>query len=132
MASNVPIPREIQRLIQTGNTARNVLGSEIRAFKHKLDVPARVKESLTSHPTGWLGGSLVAGMAGSLLFRRKAKREKLKKKTFWGFVLSLVIASFRPLIKVWLAGQLKNYVTAKFEQDEIPSRPNRRVKPFYQ
>lgn len=132
MASNLPIPREIQRLIDAGDTARGVLGSEIRAFKHKLDVPARVKESLVSHPTGWLGGSLVAGMAGSLLFRRKAKREKVKKKTLWGVLLSLAIAGLRPFVKVWLAGQLKNYVAAKFEQDEIPSRPNRRVKPFYQ
>lgn len=132
MAANLPIPREIQRLIQTGDTARGVLGSEIRAFKHKLDVPARIKDSLTSHPTGWLGGSLVAGMAGSLLFRRKAKREQVKKKGLWGIALGLAISALRPFIKVWLAGQLKSYLAAKFVQDEIPSRPNRRVKPFYQ
>lgn len=134
MAAKLPISREIQRLIDTSAAARTTLGSEIHTLKHKLDVPSRVKDSLRSHPTGWLGGSLVAGMAGSLLFRRKSKREKpVKKKGFWGFLLGLAIAGARPFVKVWLTGQLKNYIEAKFlHQDEIPSRPQRRVKPFYQ
>lgn len=132
MAAKLPISREIQRLIDTGASARATLGSEIRTFKHKVDVPSRLKDSLKSHPTGWLGGSVVAGMAGSLLFRRKAKREKPRKKGIIAFLLTLAFAAFRPFLKVWLAGQVKNYLSAKFEQDEIPSRPPRRVKPFYQ
>ncbi len=135
MASELPISEQIQRLIRTSDEARGVLGSEIRTLKHKLDVPARVKDSLRSHPTGWLGGSLVAGMATSLLFRRKAKRVKAaapaKKKTLLGVLFTLAIAGLRPFLKVWLTGQVKNYIAAKFAGDEIPSRPQRRVTPFY-
>lgn len=133
MASELPISEQIQRLIRTSDAARGVLGSEIRGLKHKLDVPGRMKDSLRSHPTGWLGGSLVAGMATSLLFRRKPKREKTaaKKKTLLGLLLTMLIASLRPFVKVWLTGQLKQYIAAKFAGDEIPSRPQRRVTPFY-
>ena len=133
MAREIPISQEIQRLIQKSEAARGVLGSEIRELKHKLDVPGRIKDSLRSHPTGWLGGSVVAGMATSLLFRRKPKREKaeVKKKTLLGFLLTLAIAGLRPFVKVWLAGQLKGYLAAKFAGDESPSRPERRVTPFY-
>ncbi|RYD36786.1 MAG: hypothetical protein EOP87_04815 [Verrucomicrobiaceae bacterium] len=133
MASELPISEQIQRLIRTSDAARGVLGSEIRELKHKLDVPGRLKDSLRSHPTGWLGGSVVAGMATSLLFRRKAKREKteVKKKTLLGLIFTLAIAALRPFLKVWLTGQLKNYITAKFAGDEIPSRPQRHVTPFY-
>ena len=126
---------EIQRLIRQSEHARGVLGGEIRGLKRKLDVPARLKDSLKSHPTGWLGGSLVAGMFTSLLFRRKGKRVKeaeKKKKTVVGFLLGLAFSALRPFLKVWLAGQLKNFVASKFDQpDDIPSRPLRRVTPFY-
>jgi hypothetical protein len=133
MASELPISEQIQRLIRTSDAARGVLGSEIHAFKYKLDVPARLKDSLRSHPTGWLGGSLAAGLATSLLFRRKPKREKApaKKKTLLGLLLTLAFATLRPFLKVWLTGQLKNYIAAKFAGGEIPSRPQRRVTPFY-
>ncbi len=133
MAREIPISQQIQRLIRTSEAAREVLGSEIRELKHKLDVPSRVKDSLRSHPTRWLGGSVVAGMATSLLFRRKSKREKaeVKKKTLFGVLLTLAFTAFRPFVKVWLAGQLKGYLAAKFAGDEIPSRPQRRVTPFY-
>jgi len=138
MASELPISEQIQRLIRTSEAARGVLGSEIRVLKHKMDVPGRLKDSLRSHPTGWLGGSVVAGMATSLLFRRKKpKREKLaaaepaKKKTLLGILFTLALTALRPFFKAWLAGQVKNYLAAKFAGDEIPSRPQRRVTPFY-
>jgi hypothetical protein len=133
MASELPISEQIQRLIQTSATARSVLGSEIRTFKYKMDVPSRMKDSLRSHPTSWLGGSVVAGLATSLLFRRKPIKEKLpdKKKTLLGVLFTLVFAALRPFLKAWLTGQLKHYISAKFAGDEIPSRPQRRVTPFY-
>lgn len=131
MAREIPISEQIQQLIRTGENARAVLGADIRTLKQKLDVPNRLRDSLRTHPTGWLGGSLVAGMAGSLLFRRKAKREKIKRKGVYGLLLSLLFTAIRPVAKVWLAGQLRNFVSSKFAQDELPSRPSRRVTPFY-
>ena len=136
MARELPVPEEIQRLIRSSETARSVLGSEIRDLKHRLDVPARVRSSLKSNPTTWIGGSVVAGLAGSLLFRRKAKREKpVKKKGLLGALITLAIAGLRPFIKVWIANQLKSYIGGKFGHDshgEIPARRTHRATPFYQ
>lgn len=134
MARELPVSEEIQRLIRSSETARTVLGTEIRDLKQRLDVPARVRSSLKSNPTTWIGGSVLAGLAGSLLFRRKAKREAPKKKGFWGFVLTLAIAGLRPFVKVWLAGQLKNYIGNRFGHDPyegIPPRTAHRATPFY-
>lgn len=134
MARELPVSEEIQRLIRSSETARAVLGSEIRDLKHRLDVPARVRGSLKSNPTTWIGGSVLAGLAGSLLFRRKAKRESPKKKGLLGILLTLAIAGLRPFVKVWLAGQLKSYIGSRFGHDpyeEIPTRRSHRATPFY-
>lgn len=136
MASELPISEQIQRLVRESDTARGVIGSEIRNLKYKLDVPSRLKDSLRSHPSGWVGGSVVAGLAASLLFRKKSKplpvKEEVKKKTLMGFFLTLGIAALRPLVKAWLTGQLKHYISAKFTDDEIHPRTQRRVNSFYQ
>lgn len=133
MAREIPVSEEIRKLIRTSEAARAVLGTEIRGLKHKLDVPSRLRDSLKNHPSGWLGGSLVTGMIGSLMFRRKAKREKAaaKKKGLLGVLLTLALAAARPALKVWLAGRLKDFIGSKFDSDELPSRPQRRVTPFY-
>ena len=133
MASPLSNSEKIQRLIRTSEQARAVLGSEIRAAKHRLDVPSRVKDSLRSHPTGWLGGSAVAGLAASLLFRRKPKVEKVKKKGLIGLVLTLLLAAARPLIQAWATGKVRDYLGTKFDHEAIPdvsSRRPRRVAPF--
>lgn len=136
MARELPVSEEIQRLIRSSETARSVLGSEIRDLKHRLDVPARVRSSLKSNPTTWIGGSVLAGLAGSLLFRRKSKREKpVKKKGLLGAIIALAIAGLRPFVKVWIANQLKSYIGGKFGHDpyqEIPARRTHRATPFYQ
>lgn len=133
MAREIPVSQEIRELIRSSEAARAVLGTEIHALKYKLDVPSRLRDSLKNHPSGWLGGSLVAGMAGSLLFRRKSKRQKaeVKKKGVMGVLLGLALAAARPAAKVWLAGRLKDFIGSKFDSDEIHSRPQRRVTPFY-
>jgi hypothetical protein len=134
MARELPVSEEIQRLIRSSETAREVLGSEIRDLKHRMDIPARVRSSLKSNPTGWIGGSVLAGLAGSLLFRRKDKREKPKKKGLLGFLLALGVAALRPFVKVWLAGQLKNYLGARFGHgpyEDLPASRSHRATPFY-
>lgn len=135
MARELPVSEEIQRLIRSSEAARTVLGSEIRDLKHRLDVPARVRSSLKSNPTSWIGGSVVAGLAGSLLFRRKAKRTPApKKKGLLGFILGLAFTGLRPLLKVWLAGQLKNYIGSRFGHDPYEGhspRTSHRATPFY-
>jgi hypothetical protein len=133
MAPTLSDSEKIRQLIRTSEAARNVLGDEIRTLKYRLDVPARMKDSLRSHPTGWLGGSVAAGLASSLLFRRKAKREKTKRKGIAGLAVTLGLAAARPAIQMWASGKLKDYLAAKLGHEPMPdisARRPRHVAPF--
>lgn len=107
-----PVNPEIQELIRQSAASRAYLGSEMLALRHRLDVPARVRGSLREHPTGWLFGSLASGLAASLLLRRKPAPEK-KPRGFPGVLLGLTLTAVRPLLKVWLADQLKLWLAGK-------------------
>lgn len=121
---------EIERLIRLGADARAQLGRDAADLQRKLDVPARVRDSLRSNPAGWLGGSAVAGLAASLLFRRKKKTVKaVKKKTLAALLLGLVANALTPLLKIWLTGQLKQFL-AKQARTYYPSRAETRSTDF--
>jgi hypothetical protein len=100
-------------LISLGETARSTLSHEAAVLKHRLDVPARLKDSLKSHPTGWLVGSVASGLAASFLFRRRPAREEKEKKSksLPLAVLGLTLTAVRPFAKVWLTDQVKNYLS---------------------
>lgn len=102
---------ELERLIRMADASRSVLGGEVLALKHKLDVPSRVKHSLKSHPTGWLFGSLASGLAASLLFRRGGSPKSPKKRrSFPVATLGLILTLVRPFAKVWATDLLKSYL----------------------
>lgn len=84
----------------------------MHALRQRLDVPARVRDSLREHPTGWLFGSLASGLAASMLFRRKPAAPK-QPRGFPGVLLGLTLTAVRPLLKVWLADQLKLWLAGK-------------------
>lgn len=105
-----------ERLIRLSAASRSCLEGEAALLKQKLDVPARVRSSLKTHPTGWLLGSLAAGLAASLVFRRKrVVVEKVEKKrhSFPLTLLGLTLTAVRPLAKVWLTDQVKHYMTGQ-------------------
>jgi hypothetical protein len=108
MARKLPENPEIQRLIRLSEASRSCLEFEVVALQHKLDVPSRIRDSLREHPSTWLAGSLVSGLAASLMFRRKPVVEK-KRRGIAGVLLGLTLTAARPLAKVWLAGQLKQW-----------------------
>jgi hypothetical protein len=99
---------EIQRLIRLSAAARGCLESEVNTFRQRIDVPSRLRESLKHHPTGWLFGSLAAGLTTSLLFRRRPSEKK--HRGIPATLLGLTLTAARPLAKVWLTDQVKNWV----------------------
>lgn len=107
--------QEIERLIQLAAVSRSCLSEETRAFKHRVNLPARFKESLRSNPTGWILGSTAIGLAASLLFRRRPKAAPKKSHGLTNVLLGLTLTAVRPLVKLWLSGQLKNFVTARLD-----------------
>ncbi|MGC4015926.1 MAG: hypothetical protein QM755_15585 [Luteolibacter sp.] len=102
---------EIEALLKRSETARRRLAYDISMLKHRVDVPARVKESLQNNPTGWLGGSLVTGLLASLALRRrkpkKTAEEKVRKAGLAGLMLTAGGALVRPVVKSLVTGYLQ-------------------------
>lgn len=116
MDRKLPENPEIRRLILLGDAARSCLSHEAAALKHRLDVPSRIRGSLKSHPTGWLFGSMAAGLATSLLFRRRPSKSvgaEIKRKSLPLALLGLTLTAVRPFAKVWLTDQVKNYLSGQ-------------------
>ena len=106
MDRNPPTNEKIQKLIELGAAARRCLTGEAMALRRKLDLPARLRDSLKEHPAGWLTGSLAAGLAASFLFRHKPRGQK-KRRSLPATLLGLTLTAARPMLKIWLGNQLK-------------------------
>jgi hypothetical protein len=120
MARKLPENPEIQRLIRLSQASRSCLDSEAAAFKHRLDFPSRIRNSLQQHPLAWLLGSLGSGLAASLLFRRRPAATTQKSRGISGALLGLTLTAARPLAKLWLSGQIKQW-TARLSENIRPS-----------
>jgi hypothetical protein len=105
--------QEIERLRAVSRAARSRLGADVAALRHQLDLPSRFRDSLGRHPTTWLAGSLASGLAASLWFRRKPA-VSAKRRGFPIGLLGLTLTAARPLVKVWLAGLLKQWASDAF------------------
>lgn len=114
--------QQIERLIGQARSARSFLGSEAITLRQKLDIPARLRSSLKSHPTGWLFGSAASGLAASLLFRRKPAPAAKQERGMPFKILALILTLVRPMAKLWLTGQVKNYLTTA-SREPVPARP---------
>ena len=122
MDRKLPKDQQIEQLIRQGRNSRTFLENEAVALRQKLDVPARLRSSLKSHPTGWLFGSAASGLAASLLFRRKPAPAARQDRGIPFKILGLILTLVRPMAKLWLTGQVKNYLTAS-TQHPASSRP---------
>jgi hypothetical protein len=120
--------QEVERLIQLGDRARSCLVGEAVTLRQKLDVPSRIRGSLKAHPSGWLLGSAATGLVASLLFRRKPARQEKKRRGLAFTLFGLILTVVRPIAKVWLTGQLKNYITGQTRNQAYdhprPERPH--------
>jgi hypothetical protein len=115
--------REIERLIALGTSARSSLEREAVLLKQRLDVPTRIRDSLKSHPTGWLVGSMASGLAASMLFSRRPPAREKKKSSLPLTLLGLSLTAVRPVAKIWLADQVKQYLASPRIRQETPIPP---------
>jgi hypothetical protein len=83
---------------------------------HAIDLPSRIKASMSGSPAKWLGGSLAAGLAASLLFRpgqKKSPARPVAAKKERGFVpglLALALSLSKPALKIYATKLLKDYL----------------------
>ncbi|HEX7260791.1 MAG TPA: hypothetical protein VF258_03165 [Luteolibacter sp.] len=128
MDRNLSKNPEVQRLIRIGDSARSCLKNEVSTLQDRLDFPARIRDSLKSHPTGWLLGSLGSGLAASLLFRRKpsaAATAETKHRGLFASLLGLALTAARPLLKAWLTSQATGYLAGRSGAIPASRHPNR-------
>ena len=118
--------KRIQQLIQLGDEARSGVAREASSLRSRFDVTARFRESLKRRPTVWVIGSMAVGLLAAGLLRRKLPDQEVpaKKKRGLPMVLfGLTLTAVRPFAKVWLADQVRNYLTAQMGRQASP-RPN--------
>jgi hypothetical protein len=104
---------QIERLIRLSESSRSRLQEEAVALKQRFDVPARVRNSLKGHPTGWMLGSLGAGLVASWVLRRPAPVTEKKHRGLLLSLLGLTVSALQPFAKTWLTEQLKNHLTGR-------------------
>ena len=97
---------EVAELIRRIENSRSGLGEHVAQLKRSLDVPSRIKHSVTSRPLAWFGGSLGIGLVASRLLRRKPK--EIKKKGMTGFLITAMLALLKPALKGLLMGELQH------------------------
>jgi hypothetical protein len=117
--------QEIERLVRLGEAARTRLDIAAVSIRQRYDVPARLKDSLKRHPTGWLAGSLFCGLAASMLLNRKPPAREKKNRGLPLTLLGLSLTAVRPIAKVWLTDQVKQYFSAQ-RGDSLATQPHPR------
>lgn len=110
MDRKLPEKAQIEHLIRLGSAARACLEDEAATLRKRLDFPSRVRDSLASHPASWMLGSLASGLLASTLFRRRKRIATPKRRGAILGLLGLTLTAAKPLAKVWLANQLKDWM----------------------
>lgn len=109
--------RILNELVHRSAAARITLHAAAAHLRERADVPTRVRDSLRSHPLGWVGGSAVIGLLGSLLLRgsRKPKQVEIENPVRRHPLLalgSLAMVAVKPLATRWLTSQLSSKLAA--------------------
>jgi hypothetical protein len=125
MDRNAAEETRILNLLQEAQQVRSRIGSGIGALRTRLDPVARLRGSLRQHPSAWMIGSLVAGLGARLLLRRPAPIARVFGGPL-GAVLGLAMTTVRPLVKVWLANRLREWLASQAQhRRRMPTQDTR-------
>lgn len=100
---------------------------------HALDLPSRLKASMSGSPAKWLGGSLAAGLVASLLFRSRKKNAPSRLATVKkerGSLLSLAFSLSKPALKIYATKLLKDYLARRLMAGEQGRPSGTRTPPY--
>lgn len=96
---------EVEALIRRLEASREGLGEHLTELRHKLDVPARIKGSVTGKPWLWFGGSVGVGFVASRVLRRP---RKAKKRGKWlGLLASTGFTILKPTLMRVITSELQ-------------------------
>ena len=95
----------LEELIARNDAARQSLGGHWQTLRHRVDIPARISNSIRTNRTMWFAGTATVGLLTSLLFRRKAPvvvAAPAKRKGLLGLALTTAFAFAKPALKTLL------------------------------
>lgn len=101
---------EVAELIRRIELSRHRLGDQAQQLKRSLDIPAKVRSSVSRSPFAWFGGSLGAGLLFSRVMRRRPKKTEAPKKTTLGVLLTIIVALLKPAFKGLVMNELQRRI----------------------
>ena len=119
MARKPEEQKRIDEIIRQAEAARRQLVGQAQHLRERIDIPARLRNSLGGHPGRWMAGSLFSGLAASLLLRRKPARAVKSSGTLVA-ILGMLFTAARPLLKFWLAALAKRLASRAQERFLAP------------
>ena len=133
MADPTEKSKRLAELVKRSEASRLALSDAHAGLMHALDLPSRLKASMSGSPAKWLGGSLAAGLVASLLFRSRKKNlpsrlATVKKER--GSLLSLAFSLSKPVLKIYATKLLKDYLARRLMAGE-QGRPSAMRTPPY-
>ena len=133
MADPTEKSKRLAELVKRSEASRLTLSDAHAGLMHALDLPSRLKASMSGSPAKWLGGSLAVGLVASLLFRSRKKNlpsrlATVKKER--GSLLSLAFSLSKPVLKIYATKLLKDYLARRLMAGE-QGRPSATRTPPY-
>lgn len=133
MADPTEKSKRLAELVKRSEASRLVLSDAHAGLMHALDLPSRLKASMSGSPAKWLGGSLAAGLVASLLFRSRKKNAPSRLATVKkerGSLLSLAFSLSKPALKIYATKLLKDYLARRLMAGEQGRPSGTRTPPY--
>lgn len=127
MAERTQERTKLAELVRRSGTARIQIGLAHANLRRRLDIPERLKESIKSQPMKWLGGSMLAGLFGSFIFKGGIrKKESISRAGGLGNfltsgLLKLLYKLVKPAAQIYATKLLKDYLEARLIKGSSPS-----------
>ncbi len=106
MASKKQVTLRKKELIAQLATNRQSISRGREVLKEKLQVKKQLRKFIIKKPKAIFAGSLVAGIAATILIRRPRKIKK-SSKTTQQVLLGWGLALIKPALKAWLTSRVK-------------------------
>ena len=133
MADPTEKSKRLAELVKRSEASRLTLSDAHAGLMHALDLPSRLKASMSGSPAKWLGGSLAAGLVASLLFRSRKKNPPSRLATVKkerGSLLSLAFSLSKPVLKIYATKLLKDYLARRLMAGEQGRPSGTRTPPY--
>ncbi|MGB6223392.1 hypothetical protein [Haloferula sp.] len=97
---------EIAELIRRIEGSRGSVETQVAQLRRTLDIPSRIKHSVSHNPLAWFGSSMGVGLLASRVFRRR-KKAKPKAKGIIGLLTAALLTMIKPAIRGLIVGELQ-------------------------